>query len=554
MLLSLQIQNYALINELDIEFSKGFITITGETGAGKSILLGALSLILGVRADARILKNKDRKCYVEGVLDHADEGIDEILTLNDIDKDNQLILRREINPNGKSRAFVNDTPVNLQVLRDIGVRLVDIHSQHENLELNNNLYQLMVVDAFAGLTDQVKTYRESYRKFRQIASELEILKENANKVQSELDYLTYQFREISDAAIYPGETDELEKEAAILRHAGEIKSGLFSTGNNISGDDVNAVSLLKASESELEKIMEFHVPSSELRKRMESIIIELKDIAADAESLGERIEIDPSRLQFIEERLNLLYSLQQKHRLGSVEELIGLKDNLHQRITSLGSHEFRMEELEKQVIEQKQVIHTLAEELSRKREKAFPRIEEKIVELLVQLGMPNARFKVLNETSQEPGLHGFDNVRFLFTANKKTELQDISRIASGGELSRLMLSIKYIISGSLGLPSIIFDEIDAGVSGETAFRVGSIMRDMSCDRQVFAITHLPQVAAMGDIHYLVFKNESDSGTATGIKLLSRDERIGEIAKMLSGEQTTGAAFQNAKELLGIREE
>jgi len=551
MLRSLQIQNYALINELSVDFSSGLTTITGETGAGKSILIGALSLILGERADNRILKDKGKKCVVEGVLYPADELVENILEENDIEKDDQLILRREVNPNGKSRAFVNDTPVSLQVLKDISIRLVDIHSQHENLELNNNQYQLMVVDTFAGINDELKAYRENFRIFKQLIAELNTLKSNAENTQTERDYFHYQFSELDEAKLDAGELAELEKEAEVLRHAEEIKSGLFSAGNNMSGDDLNALSLLRSGKNELEKIQHFHSPSAGLLNRIESLIIELKDIAAETELLGDKVEIDPSRLQFVEERISLIYSLLQKHRLSTVDELIELRNSLNEKISGLSNLEFRIEELEKVLHEKKENILSRAESLSEKRSHSFPLIENKIIELLVQLGMPNARFKIANERSEEPGEKGFDNIRFLFTANRKTELQDICRIASGGELSRVMLSIKYIISGSLGLPSIIFDEIDAGVSGETAFRVGTIMREMAGNRQVFAITHLPQVAAMGNIHYLVFKNEAESGTNTGIRLLSKEERIEVIAKMLSGEQTTGAALQNARELLGI---
>jgi len=553
MLRSLQIQNYALINELNIDFDGGLTTITGETGAGKSILIGALSLILGERADNRILKDKEKKCLVEGILNHSDEIVNNILEENDIEAEDQLILRREVNPNGKSRAFINDTPVSLQTLREITIRLVDIHSQHENLELNNHHYQLMVIDAYAGLNEELKEYKEHFRIYKQIAAELNALKENAAGTQSELDYMQFQFNEISSARLDPDELSGLEKEAEILRHAEEIKLALLTTANTLSGNDQNALSLLLSGKSELERIQQFHSPSAILLNRIESVLIELKDIYAETDSLGERIEVDPSRLGLVEERISLIYSLLQKYRLSTVEELIGFRNDLEKKIAGLSNMEFRIDEMEKILKEKQEEIIKRAESLSAKRCNSFLQVENKIVELLVQLGMPNARFEIKNIRLNEPGENGFDSIRFLFTANKKTELRDICNIASGGELSRVMLSIKYIISGSTGLPSIVFDEIDAGVSGETAYRVGSIMKEMAESRQVFAITHLPQVAAFGIAHYLVYKNDSDTGTTTEIRLLSPEERINELAKMLSGKQTTGAAYQNAKELLRMAE-
>lgn len=550
MLRSLHISNYALIDKLEIEFYKRLTTITGETGAGKSILLGALSLILGARADTQVLKNKENKCVVEGSFDHIDSLLSDIFNENDLEREEVLILRREISPNGKSRAFVNDTPVNLPVLKDIGLKLVDIHSQHENLELNNNIYQLMVVDAFAGISLQIEEYQGQYFSMKQTMREIADLKVRSEKAKSELDFFIFQFKELDNARLNPGEQEEMEDELKALKHAEEIKTGLFSAWLTISGDENNVLTLLKSAETELMKIKAFHRASEELQARIESIIIELKDLAVETENLSEKTALDPDRLEWVEGRLNLLYSLQQKHRLKTVNELIELKNELGARIDHLSSLEFTMEVLEKEHAVKREQVFASAKRISDLREKCIPEISKRIVEILVQLGIPNAQFSIVNEKSFEPGENGFDNVRFLFTANRKTELQDITRIASGGELSRLMLGIKYIISGSLGLPTIIFDEIDTGVSGEIAFKVGGIMKEMSIDRQVFAITHLPQVAAKGDQHYMVYKDETDTGTNTRIRILDIGERIVEIAKMLSGEQTTGAAIENARELLG----
>ncbi len=552
MLCSLQINNYALIEKLEIDFSKGLTIITGETGAGKSILLGALSLILGSRADTLVLKKKELKCVVEGTFDKCNELLSEICKQNDIEQDGQLIIRREIHPNGKSRAFVNDTPVNLSILKEIGEKLVDIHSQFENLELSSNIYQLMVVDAIAGNISYLEEYRQSYSGMKQTLLELSGLKDDAGKAKAELDFLSFQFKELEDACLTEGEQSELEYELEVLQHAEEIKSGLFSVWLNIAGEELNAITLLKNAETELSKTNSFYKLSGELQKRIESVIIELKDIAAEAEIRGEETELDPSRLERIQNRLNLIYSLQQKHRLKSVEELIALKNEINNRIVQLNSIDFRLSELEKDLKLQKNIVREKAEFLSENRKASLPQIESKVVELLIQLGIPSARFSIINKRSAEPGEYGFDNVMFLFTANRKTELQDISRIASGGELSRLMLGIKYIISGKIGLPTIIFDEIDSGVSGEIASRVAGILKEMSAERQVFAITHLPQVAAKGENHFLVFKEETETSTSTKIKLLAKEDRVFEIAKMLSGEETTGAAVENARELMGIK--
>ncbi len=549
MLRSLSISNYALIRELKISFLPGLTTITGETGAGKSILLGALSLILGQRADTTALLDKDNKCIVEGIFDGTPHGLDQILAMNDLDQGDQLILRREISPNGKSRAFINDTPVNLQLMSEIGIRLVDIHSQHHNLELNNNAYQLDVIDAFAGLGEERRQYRIQYTSYREMLKEFQSLKEKEEKLRADRDFLSFQFAELSDARLQENEQEELEKELEVLLHAGEIKSGLYAIWQNLSGEEINVVGLLRDSESQLAKLCEFHQPSVALHNRIKSALIELKDLAGEAEKEGEKVEHDPGRLEFVQERLNVLYRLEQKHKATDLSELIKIRDDIDARLGELVSLESKLEETKKKLAVEKDAISRLAQELSQKRHAAFPLFSDRITGFLIQLGIPNAVFKIRNTILPEPAEQGTDHVEFLFTANKKADLQDISRIASGGELSRLMLSIKYIISHSLGLPTIIFDEIDTGVSGEIAHRVARMMKEISADRQVFTITHLPQVASRGDQHYLVYKTENEDGSATMMKLLSASDRENEIAKMLSGEQTTEAALANAKELL-----
>jgi DNA repair protein RecN (Recombination protein N) len=549
MIRSLSVSNYAIIEELEIHFSGGLTTITGETGAGKSILLGALGLILGNRGDASVLKNKELKCVVEGTFEFQDLKILTFLETNEIEPDPLIILRREISPNGKSRAFINDTPVSLLIMKEAGGFLIDIHSQHENLDLNHNLYQLGVLDAYSVSTGMVEDYQQEYQKFTAITKELENLKSASHKAHAELDFLQFQFTELDQAKIKTGEMEALQQQLELLSHAEEIKTGLYSVYKSISGEETNVVHQLKETENTLSRLEKFYHPAAALRQRINSSVIELRDISSEMERLSDKTEADPATLLIVQERLNFLYSLLQKHRVNGIEELVKLRDEMDNRILALSSVEFRISDLEKVLKIMEVQVLELAGKLSAHRNKAIPSMETTIVELLVQLGIPNARFKIDHQLFENPGLYGIDSVKFLFTANRKTDLQDIAKIASGGELSRLMLSIKSIISGSLGLPTIIFDEIDSGVSGEIAYRVGKIMKQMSADRQVFAITHLPQVASKGDHHFLVYKDEKESGTRTEIRELSKNDRLVEIARMLSGEQTTEAALANAKELL-----
>ncbi len=552
MLRSLSISNYALIKELKIVFMPGLTTITGETGAGKSILLGALSLILGQRADTAALMDKGNKCIVEGIFDSDGEILNRLLRENDLDPGEQLILRREISPGGKSRAFVNDTPVNLQTMTEIGMRLVDIHSQHQNLELNNNEYQLNVIDAFAGLGGELVTYRNRYAEYRGLLKQYGELRESEERNKAEKDYLEYQFAELKDARLREGEQEELENEMEILQHAGEIQTGLFTVWQNLNGDDRSVINLLNESEMQLSRLREFHKPSNEFFERIKAAIIELSDLATEAEKEAGKVEHDQGRLGFVSDRLDLLYKLEQKHKAANLQELIQIREEIDRKLGELDSLGMRFGEMEKDLENRKSALKTMAEGLSGKRQSVIPAISERITALLVQLGIPNAVFKIQNTILPEPSGEGIDRVEFFFTANRKARLQEISRIASGGELSRLMLSIKYIISRSLGLPTIIFDEIDTGVSGEIAHRVSRIMKEMSADRQIFTITHLPQVASKGDQHYLVYKSDLEEGTVTLMKLLDISGRENEIAKMLSGEQTTEAALANAKELLNGR--
>lgn len=549
MLSSLHIQNYAIIRKLEIDFRDGLSTLTGETGAGKSILLGALSLILGQRADSGVLQDKSRKCVIEGQFNEADDQILRLLKENELDCDLPLILRREIAASGKSRAFVNDTPVNLILLKEIGTFLVDIHSQHENLDLSRQKYQMDVIDAYGNHSGMRNDYQEKYREYRTLKEELNQLDNQRRESLSRLDFVRFQLEELENAKLVKGEFIDIETEIVSLQHSEEIKSGLFQLWDEIDGAEGNVISRLRVVLSGLEKISKYHPASEELTERMESLLIELKDISGEAELLGEKIEHDPGRLQFLEERLNLLNGLFQKHHVKDEKELLDLRNSFSDEIASLETMEFKMDDLRKTIEGLEDELSVMAGKLSDKRKKASEEFTGEIVVLLQQLGIPNAKFAVSVEAVGELSETGQDKVIFLFAANKNSELQELNKVASGGEMSRLMLSIKSVISYSLGLPTIIFDEIDTGVSGEIAHRIGNLMKEMSAYRQVLAVTHLPQVAACGKQHYFVFKEDGSSGTETRLKKLEADERIVEIAKMLSGEATTDAAIENARDLL-----
>ena len=549
MLTELRIQNYALIRELDVSFKPGFTIITGETGAGKSILLGALSLILGQRADSTVLKDQSVKCVVEGVFKVERYGLEEIFALNDLDFDQHAILRREINPSGKSRAFINDSPVTLKTMEEIGLHLIDIHSQHQNLELNNQLFQIMVVDICAGNKNLLIQYREKFKEYKKTVAELAEAEDRALKSKADLDYFQFQFEQLQQAALIENEQEILEKELEILTHAEEIKSGLTNTIDLLNGDDNSTVIRVKNALSQISRIKSFLPEGEELHKRLDSVYFEVKDIAEEAGIIAEKIDHDPSRAVFINERLDLIYSLQQKHRVSGIDELISLRDYFETKILAVSSNEediIRLKQLKELNYSE---VCSLAKGLSEARISVIPSIESHVAGLLHQLGLPNSKFRVEIVQDNTPDVNGIDSVCFLFTANKNGILCDISKVASGGEMSRLMLTIKALISKSKTLPTIIFDEIDSGVSGEIADKMGTILKEISSDMQVINITHLPQIAAKGDHHYLVYKQDYDHETRTHLKLLSKSERVSELAKMLSGEIITQAAVMNAEELL-----
>jgi len=549
MLTRLRIQNYALIRELDVDLRPGFSIITGETGAGKSILLGALSLIMGQRADSSVLKDKSVKCVVEAVFKVDGLGLEELFLANDLDFDNFAIFRREINPAGKSRAFINDSPVMLKTMQDIGIHLIDIHSQNQNLELNTQAFQLMVVDICAGNQELLLTYKDSYSSYRKLISDLSLAETVAEKSKADLDYFQFQFDQLYKAALKENEQELLEKELELLTHSEEIKAGLTSVTELLNGENISALIQIKTSIGLIAKLHSFLPDARGLSERLESLYVDLKDVADEADSIGEKVEYDPDRIGSINERLDLIYSLQQKHHVKTVEELILQRNSLEAKIFAVSSNEQEIQRLVQLKELKKAEIEDLSGQLTVKRQLVVAEIESRVLKQLLQLGMPNSKFKVEITPLLSPGSHGMDTVSFLFTANKNGVLCEISKVASGGEMSRVMLAIKALISKSKALPTIIFDEIDAGVSGEIAERMGIILKEISADMQVINITHLPQIAAKGDHHFLVYKQDSESETTTRLKLLTKAERIEELAKMLSGENITAAAILNAEELL-----
>src|SRR3989339_479078 len=549
MLKHLFIQNYALINALDIDFDKGFTVITGETGAGKSILLGALSLILGQRADSSVLKEKSKKCIVEGKFDVKNYSVQNLFQKHELDFEETAIIRREVGAEGKSRAFINDTPVNLNVLKEITSKLIDIHSQHQSLLLADLQYQLSVIDAYAKNENLLLEYKMVFSGYREAKHNLSALIEKATRSKSDLDYFQFQFSQLDEAKLDTDEESELEKEQQALTHAEEIKTALQKINYLLEEKDENALIILKEIQTILTGIQKYLAPADTLIQRISSIIIELKDIISETDILSSEIEYNPERIAWINERLDLIYTLQQKHRVSSLGELISIREELQKKIHEIESFDVEITAKEKATETLRLKLSEIADKLTASRKKVIPAFESDIKSMLVQLGMPHASFFVNLNKTEDFLPRGMDNVLFLFSANKNIEPQEISKVASGGELSRLMLSIKSKTAGQNQLPTIIFDEIDTGVSGEIADKMGSILKKMSKEIQIIGITHLPQIASKGKDHCIVYKKEGKETTSTHIRILTQEERVKEIAKMLSGSQLTEAALSNALELL-----
>ncbi len=549
MLKQLHIKNFTLIDLLDITFEGGFSVITGETGAGKSIILGALGLLLGQRADSKAIKSGRDRCVIEAHFDLSRYGMASFFEEKDLDYDpTDTILRRELGSNGKSRAFVNDTPVALATLKELGSQLVDIHSQHQNLLLNKEDFQLSVVDIIAGDEGEMERYREAYGRYKELGIELEKAREALRQHRENEDFIRFQHHELEEARLAEGEQEELEQEFSILSHAEEIKSALFEADDIMTGDG-GIIERLKTALHSVDSVTKVYPAIADAAQRMESSFIELKDIADEVAQHAERVDFDPSRLETVSERIDLIYRLEQKFHVENVSQLIALREDFEQQLNQIDGGDEHLHELEARLKETENECTALAKALTATREKAARKVEEEMRQRLVPLGIPKVRFEV-QLTAKPLSADGADKVSFLFTANSSTPLQPVSQVASGGEIARVMLSLKAMISGAVKLPTIIFDEIDTGVSGKVAEMMAKIMREMGeHERQVISITHLPQIAAMGAHHYKVYKEEGDEGTASHMRQLTATERVGEIAQMLSGSDVSDAAIKNAQELL-----
>ena len=550
MLRSLHISNYTLIDQLDIDISGGFSVITGETGAGKSIMMGALALLLGTRADAKVIKHGASKCCVEAEFDVAKLNIVSLFEENDIDFDgSELIVRREVTANGKSRAFVNDSPVTLPVLKEIASRIIDVHSQHQNLLMGDENFILGILDAVSSEPTPKILYSEAFEAWHEAQKEYVALKEKAEKDQQDSEYLQFQLKQLEDADLKEGEQEALEEELEILSHAEEIKQALYKVSSGFQSEGNNPISFLRSSIQTLRRIDSVFPIAGSLAERLDSVQIELEDVSGELENSLERVEYDPKRQEIVDERLYLLFTLQRKHNVQGEKELLALKESLRERVDTIENIGDILLQKEKEVCRLSDEMNKLGEQLTALRKAAAKIIEERLVECLHSLGMPNVSVALNLFLRPSPDVTGLDNVEFLFSANKNVQMQEVAKIASGGEIARLMLALKSIISHVKHLPTIVFDEIDTGVSGTMAEKMALVMQDMASDCQVLCITHLPQIAALGHWHYRVSKQETSNGTTSHIKLLTEEERVLEIANMLSGEQLTDAAINNAKSLL-----
>jgi len=552
MLKHLYIKNFALIDLLDISLHPGFSVITGETGAGKSIILGAIGLLLGQRADAKTLKQGADKCVIEAHFDLSRYSMADFFSDNDIEYDAEdCIIRRELTAAGKSRAFINDTPVQLSMLKELGEKLVDVHSQHQNLLLNKQDFQLSVVDIIAADEKELADYQQTYADYQAAERELQAMEDDIERNRQNIDFLQFQYDELHQANLTEGEQAELEQKSDTMTHSEDIKTALYTADHALQADGTGIVEELRTAVGALRSIGHVLPDATELTQRMDSCYIELKDIAQEISSQLERIDFDPAELDAVNNRLDRLYDLEKKHHVESVEELIALRDNLKTKLSNIEESDEALAAIRQRLTQLRDTCQKQADTLSRQRTKAAKQIEKEMQQRLVPLGMPNVRFQIA--VSQESfGRNGQDKIAFLFSANTSTPLQPVAQVASGGEIARVMLALKAMISGAVKLPTIIFDEIDTGVSGKIAEKMAEIMQEMGQhERQVISITHLPQIAALGAAHYRVSKEETPQGTISRMVELSQEERIREIAQMLSGSDVSEAAIQNAKQLLKI---
>ena len=551
MLQSIHIQNYALIESLDIDFHPGFSVITGETGAGKSIILGAIGLLVGQRADIKAIKTGANKCIVEARFQIENYELERFFEEHDLEYEGgECILRRELYASGKSRAFINDSPASLVQMKEVGEKLIDVHSQHQNLLLNHEDFQLSVLDILAHDENELQAYKELYSEYKKVSHELKEILEQAEKNRQDEDYIRYQVQQLDEANLQSGEQEALEQESETLSHAEEIKSNLYRADSLLESGETTLISATKECMQTLQSISKVYTPAQEWIERLNSCYIELKDLGHEIANASEEVEFNPSRLEYVNERLNLIYTLQQKHRVSSVEELLEIAEEYQSKLEDITSYDSRIEELTKQKEALYNKVLKQAEVLTAMRQQAGKEIEQQMQAYLIPLGMPNVRFAVELVPRKEPDAKGMDGVNFLFSANKNGALQQVASIASGGEIARVMLSLKAMIAGAVKLPTIIFDEIDTGVSGSIAEKMALIMQEMGqANRQVISITHLPQIAAKGSTHYKVYKEDTEVGTNSHIRQLNEEERIHEIANMLSGATLTEAALNNAKALL-----
>ncbi len=551
MLKRLAIRNYALIDNLDISFSNELNIMTGETGAGKSIILGALSLILGQRAEGKYFFNQQKKCVIEGTFEVNEFQLDDFFTENDLDYDKETVLRREISSDGKTRAFINDTPVNLALLKKLGEKLIDVHSQHATLEINNEEFQLLIIDTVAGNEEILNRYRNTYRSYKKTQSHLKELISQAEQNKAELDYFQFQFDELEKAGLASGEQDELEQEQSELTHAEEIKRSLLISIGVLSENEPSAIAQIKEALISLANAEKYKPEIGKITERLNSSLIEIKDLISELEDIEQRSLINESRLELINERLDLLYSLQKKHRVNSDYELIAVRDQFSIKISSILFADEDIEKLRAESDKLHKETVDLADQISKRRTDCISNVETQVIQTLSEIGMPNAVLQIFNDTLPDGKFdtNGNNQIRFLFSANKGQTPLPMNKVASGGELSRLMLAIKSLVAVHTALPTIIFDEIDSGISGEVALRVGNIMEKLSKNMQVIAITHLPQIASKGNTHFCVYKDEENDITHTNIRELNKEERVLELAKMLSGNNPGESAIQNARELL-----
>lgn len=549
MLRSLNIQNYALIDAVEVIFPDNLAIITGETGAGKSILLGALSLILGQRAETELVNDKSKKCIVEGRFRSNNPRIKNFFANNDLDYEEDVLIRREISPEGKSRAFINDTPVNLSQLKGLASMLIDIHSQHENLLLNESDFQLSVVDAYSAHQKLLDEYRQQFIKYRSVSRELEDSITQENEARKEKDYLDFQLKEMEEANLETGEEKRIEEELDLLNNAEQIKTQLLSSSGILSAGDENVISSLQEIKNKLSIIASYNATLTELVQRLGSSIVELKDIAAEIEGLEEKIHHDPEKAGQLTERLETIYRLAQKHRVKTVEELLGIQHEISTRLQNISSLEDKITKLQEEKKKLEESINKLAVKITAGRKKIIPNLEKDIQSNLTGLGMPNAQLKIELLPLEQYSASGMDAVKFLFSANKGKELREVEKVASGGEMSRLMLVIKALIAKLSDMPTIIFDEIDTGVSGNVAGKIAELVLKISSSMQVIMITHLPQIASRGNTHFLVYKEDHKDKTVTLIKQLKPEERVEEIARMISMGKPGSAALKTASELL-----